>query len=111
MTLEDARKMRQELEALGLAIIAKRQLLDERGLFDAQTRAAASDPQADQLAIAPNQEAINIDERRPHARSVIAKEIDALGERLRLWIARIDQKYQSNNMYTKHNRHRDLGPG
>jgi hypothetical protein len=79
------------------------------GLFAGGTRAVATDLQAAQLAIAPNLEAINIDERAPHARSMIAKEIGALGERFRLWIVAIDRKYQSNAMRTARSRHRHLG--
>lgn len=77
--------MRKELDELGLVITAKRQHLQERGLFDAETRAVATGLQAAQLAIAANLETIDIGERAPHARSMTAKEIGALAERFRLW--------------------------
>jgi len=90
--VQEPRQMRQELNTLSAAITSKRQHLDDHGLFDAQARAAATDLDV------PDGSSPSGLEPLPHSQSLIAKEIDALGERFRLWLSRVDRKYHSNYM-------------
>jgi hypothetical protein len=94
--------MRQALDALGAAITTKLQHLQNHGLFDDETQATAADLHVHHVSIASQLEAAKIEEASPQTRSLIAREIDAFGERFRLWLARIDRRYQRDRMRSRH---------
>jgi len=96
VTQEDARLMRQELDALAAAITTKLRHLEERGLLDEETRALAAHLQGGLPPNASELEGADKGTRPLHSRSLIAKEIDALGQRFRSWLARTDRKYQTH---------------
>jgi hypothetical protein len=98
--------MHQVLEVLGAAITARLQHLQDYGLFDSETQATAADLHVRDVSIASQIEAVKTGEDSPEQRSLIAREIDALGERFRLWLARIDRRYQNVNMPDELGRHR-----
>jgi hypothetical protein len=102
MTQEDARQMRADLDTLGTAITTRLQRV--RQLFGKETRSGAVAPRVGSPpppAQQGAQEANSSSEPHP-SQSTVAKEIDALGERLKSWISRTDEKYRAHARQSEH---------
>ena len=82
-------ELRERLDALGAAIVAKVRHLDERGLFDPE----ATELHVHDVSIATLLDATGPEGLRADRRSLIDREIDALGLRFKLWVARIDRRH------------------
>jgi hypothetical protein len=103
MTQDDATQLQQKLDARSADRATK-----PRDLHDNDRHDTADFPHQ-HLPIAPERERGDLEESTPDAGSLIAKEIAALGERFRLWLARTDQKYLNDTINGERNRYHDLG--
>jgi len=89
MTDKAMNELRERLDALGAAIVAKVRHLDERGLFDPE----ATELHVRDVSIATLLDATGAEGLRTDRRSAIDREIDALALRFKLWVARLDRRH------------------
>jgi hypothetical protein len=89
MTDQTRNELRERLDALVAAIVAKVRHLDERGLFDPE----AAELHVRDVSIAALLDKASDEGLRPDRRSLIDTEIDALALQFKLWVARLDRRH------------------
>ena len=109
MTDQVKNELRERLDALGAAIVAKVRHLDEHGLFDPET----TELHVHDVSIATLLDATGSEGLQAERKSLIDREIDALALRFKLWIARIDRRHSQALQGLGHHeaRPREFGPG
>jgi hypothetical protein len=91
-------ELRERLDTLGAAIVAKVRHLNERGLFDPE----AAELHVHDLSIATLLDATGDEGLRADRTSLIDREIDALALRFKTWVARLDRRHSQALQALRH---------